>query len=204
MPVARDGLRALGCFRAALGHIVRPAHGEVAGEQEDLFPVVAQPGPERVAGVVPLVPVPQPVVDDPGGDGGVVAFAQVIEDLLVQAGVPAGGLDSFGEQRVPVNRGAPVRSVMSSYRSSARAAVSSRIAKSRTRTAGRVSSASHLSQVRSAFPPARLARTRLVFMNRASAPARIARWARAWAMWLLPAPTVIHGTPTRSQQCLRR
>ncbi len=77
MPVARDGLMALGCFRAALGHIIRPAHGEVAGEQEDLFPVVAQPGPERVAGVVPLVPVPQPVVDDPGGDGGVVAFAQV-------------------------------------------------------------------------------------------------------------------------------
>ena len=88
---------ALGCFRTALGHIIRPAHGEVAGEQEDLFPVVAQPGPERVAGVVPLVPVPQPVVDDPGGDGGVVAFAQVIEDLLVQGGVlaGAGGLDGF-------------------------------------------------------------------------------------------------------------
>ena len=44
---------------------------------------------------------------------------------------------------------------------------------SRTRTAGRVSSASRLSQVRSARPPARWARTRLVLRNRASAPARI-------------------------------
>ena len=72
--------------------------GEVAGEQEDLFLVVAQPGAERVAGVVPaVVPVPQPVVDDPGGDGIIVAFPQVIEDLLVQGGVPAGagGLDGL-------------------------------------------------------------------------------------------------------------
>ena len=53
---------ALGGFGAALGDIVRPAHGEVAGEQEDLLLVVAQPGAERVAGVVPGVPVPQPVV----------------------------------------------------------------------------------------------------------------------------------------------
>ena len=50
-------------FRAAFGDIVRPAHGEVAGEQEDLFLVVAQPGAEGVAGVVPVVPVPEPVVD---------------------------------------------------------------------------------------------------------------------------------------------
>ena len=43
------------------------------------------------------VPVPQPVVDDPGGDGGVVAFPQVTEDLLVQGGVRAGarGLDGL-------------------------------------------------------------------------------------------------------------
>ena len=38
---------------------------------------------------------------------------------------------------------------------------------SRTRTAGRVSSASRLSQVRSARPPARWARARLVLRNRA-------------------------------------
>jgi len=51
-------------------------------------------------GLVPLgclgsAPVPEPVVDDPGLHGGVVAFPQVIEDLLVQDGVPAGagGLD---------------------------------------------------------------------------------------------------------------
>jgi hypothetical protein len=30
--------------------------------------------------------------------------------------------------------------------------------------------------------------------NRASAPERIARWPRAWAMWLLPTPVVIHGS----------
>jgi hypothetical protein len=29
------------------------------------------------------VPVPQPVMDDPGGDGGVVAFPQAVEYLLV-------------------------------------------------------------------------------------------------------------------------
>ncbi len=40
--------------------------------------------------MVPGVPVPQPVVDDPGGDRGVVAFPQVIEYLLVQGSVPAG------------------------------------------------------------------------------------------------------------------
>src|SRR6267154_725976 len=83
----------------------------------------------------------------------------------------------------------PALSVMSSYRSSAWAAVSSLIAKSsRTRTAGRVSSASRLSQVRSACPPARWASALLVFMNRASAPARMASGAMAWAMWLVPTP----------------
>ena len=70
---------ALGGFRAALGDVVRPVHGEVAGEQEDLLLVVAQPAAERVAGVVPGVPVPQPVVDDPGPDRRVVAFPQVVE-----------------------------------------------------------------------------------------------------------------------------
>src|SRR5215470_13075463 len=47
----------------------RPVRGEVAGEQEDLLFVVAQPAAQRVAGMISLVPVPQPVVDDPEGGG---------------------------------------------------------------------------------------------------------------------------------------
>ena len=58
MPVAGDGLMALGGFRAALGTLFVQLHGEVPGEQEDLFPVVAQPGPQRVSGVVPGRPSP--------------------------------------------------------------------------------------------------------------------------------------------------
>jgi hypothetical protein len=50
------------------------------------------------------MPVPEPVVDDPRGHRGVVAFQQVFEDLLVQGGVPAstggpGGLISLAEDR---------------------------------------------------------------------------------------------------------
>jgi IstB-like ATP binding protein len=58
----------------------------------------------------------------------------------------------------------------------------------RMRTAGRASSARRLCQVRSAWPPARWARARLVLVNRASAPWRMARWPRACATWLLPTP----------------
>ena len=90
MPVAGDGLVPFRCFGAALGDIVRPAHGEVAGEQEDLLPVLFQPAAESVAGVVSGVPVAQPVVRPAEGGGGVVAFEQVIEDLLVQGGAAAG------------------------------------------------------------------------------------------------------------------
>jgi hypothetical protein len=90
MPVARDGLVALGCLGAALGDIVRPVHGEVAGEQEDLFPVLAQPAAERVAGVVPVVPVPQPVVGDPEGGGLVVALAELVQQVRVEGGAAAG------------------------------------------------------------------------------------------------------------------
>jgi hypothetical protein len=74
MPVARDSLMAFRCFRAALGDVIGPAHGEVAGEQEDLFLVLSQPTAEAVSGVVAVAPVPEPVVDDPGPDRGVVAF----------------------------------------------------------------------------------------------------------------------------------
>jgi hypothetical protein len=81
---------ALGCFRAAFGDVGGPVDGEVAGEQEDLFLVVAQPAAQRVAGVVPLMPVPQPVVDDPGGGGLVVAFAEILQQVRVQGGAAAG------------------------------------------------------------------------------------------------------------------
>ena len=82
---------ALGRFRAALGDVGRPVHGEVAGEQEDLLLVVAQPAAERVAGMVPLVPVPQPVVDDPEGDGLVVALAQLGQQLRIGGLAPVSG-----------------------------------------------------------------------------------------------------------------
>ena len=104
MPVAGDGLVPLGGFGAALADIVRPAHGEIAGEQEDLFLVVAQPAGERVAGMVPGVPVAQPVVDPPGGDGGVVAFAQVIEYLRVEGGAAAGAGVLDGPVRLAEDR----------------------------------------------------------------------------------------------------
>jgi hypothetical protein len=47
MPVAGNGLVALGGFGSALGDVGRPVRGEVAGEQEDLLFVVAQPAAER-------------------------------------------------------------------------------------------------------------------------------------------------------------
>src|SRR5215472_3213999 len=95
MPVAGDGLVSPGGLGPALGDVVRPVHAELAGEQEDLFLVVAQPGAGRVAGMVPLVPVPQPVVDDPEGGGLVVALAELVQDVRVQGGAAAGagGLD---------------------------------------------------------------------------------------------------------------
>ena len=40
--------------------------------------------------MVPVVPVPQPVVDDPGRHGLVVAFPQALQQLRVQGGVAAG------------------------------------------------------------------------------------------------------------------
>ena len=40
--------------------------------------------------VIAVVPVPEPVVDDPGGNGLVVAFPQACEDLRVKGGVAAG------------------------------------------------------------------------------------------------------------------
>ena len=90
VPVAGDGLVAPGGFCAALADVVRPVHVEVAGEQQDLFLVVPQPAGEGVSGVVPGVPVPEPVVDAPGFRGLVVAFAQAGEDLRVECGAAAG------------------------------------------------------------------------------------------------------------------
>jgi hypothetical protein len=65
----------LGGLDAAFGGVGGPVDGEVGGEQPDLVGVLGQPGREGVAGVVAVVPVPVPVVDDADGDGGVVAGA---------------------------------------------------------------------------------------------------------------------------------
>jgi len=90
VPVAGDGLVALGGFGSALEDIIRPVHGEVAGEKEDLLLVVAQPAAQRIAGVVPALPAPQPVVDDPERGGLVVALAELIQQLRAEGGAAAG------------------------------------------------------------------------------------------------------------------
>ena len=74
LPVARDGLVPLGGFDAALGGVGGPVDGEVGGEQPDLVGVLVRPGRQGERGVVAAaVPVAAvPVVDDPGGHGGVV------------------------------------------------------------------------------------------------------------------------------------
>ena len=81
---------ALGRFRSALGDVGGPVHGEVAGEQEDLFLVAAQPAAQCVAGVIPAVPVPQPVMGDAEGDGVVVALAELLQQVRVDGGAAAG------------------------------------------------------------------------------------------------------------------
>jgi hypothetical protein len=43
IPVARDCLGAFRSLGAALEYVVRPVHGEVVGEQEDLFLIVPRP-----------------------------------------------------------------------------------------------------------------------------------------------------------------
>ena len=53
MPVTGHCLVPFRGFRSALRDVICPAHGEVSGEQEDLFLVFAQPVAEGVAGVVP-------------------------------------------------------------------------------------------------------------------------------------------------------
>src|SRR6266403_2132579 len=101
MPVAGDGLVALGGLGAALGDVGGPVHGEIAGEQEDLLLVAAQPAAQRVAGVVPVLPVPQPVVDDPEGGGLVVALAELVQQVRAEGGAAAGadGLVRFAQDR---------------------------------------------------------------------------------------------------------
>ena len=63
VPVPGDCLMALGGFRAPFGDVIGPVDGEVAGEEEDLLLVVAQPAAERAAGMIPAVPVAQPVAE---------------------------------------------------------------------------------------------------------------------------------------------
>jgi hypothetical protein len=53
MPVSGDGLMSLGGFRSAFAGIVHPVDAEVAGEQEGLLFIAAQPGAEGVAGWLP-------------------------------------------------------------------------------------------------------------------------------------------------------
>ena len=77
-------------FDGPLGADAGPLDGELAGEQPDLLLVLLQPAAEGVAGVVPVVPVPQPVMGDPKGGGLVVALAQLLQLFGVQGGVPAG------------------------------------------------------------------------------------------------------------------
>src|ERR1700722_17346485 len=52
--------------------------------------VLLEPAAEGAAGVVPVVPVPQPVIGDAEGGGLVVAPAQFGQLSGVQGGVPAG------------------------------------------------------------------------------------------------------------------
>ena len=58
MPVPGDGLVPLSGFGSLFGDVVRPLDGGVAREQPHLGGVAVQPGAERVAGVVAVVPVP--------------------------------------------------------------------------------------------------------------------------------------------------
>jgi hypothetical protein len=67
VPVPGDGLMALCGFPAALGDVIGPVDGEVAGEQEDLLPGVAQPA-AGAHSADSRCPVAQPVVNDPGAD----------------------------------------------------------------------------------------------------------------------------------------
>src|SRR5664279_4245884 len=71
------------------------------------------------------------------------------------------------------------------------------------RTAGRVYSRTRAPQVRSAWPPARSASTRLVLANRTSPPRRATRCPRAWATCVFPTPTgpnKITDSPAASQR----
>jgi hypothetical protein len=99
------------------------------------------------------------------------------------------------EVKISARPGWPTRSVSSSYRSSAWAAVNSRIAKSSQ--ISRVILASlriRVSKLRSACPPARWASSLEQVVKVTSWPRRQAWWPSAAARWLLPVPTVIDGT----------
>jgi hypothetical protein len=90
VPVSGDGLVPFRAFDGPLGAVAGPLDGELAGEQPGLLLVLLQPTAQGVAGVVPVVPVPQPVMGDPERGGLVVALAQLGQLSGVQGGVPAG------------------------------------------------------------------------------------------------------------------
>jgi len=102
----RDGLVP---FRAwLLLETLFSSHGEVAGEYEDLLPVLFQPAAERVAGVVPGVPVAQPVVRPAEGGRAVCASSRSsrpAEDPGAGrhcSARPAAGPFKHGEQEIRV------------------------------------------------------------------------------------------------------
>jgi hypothetical protein len=90
MPVSGDGLVPFRAFDGPLGAVAGPLDGEFAGEQPDLLLVLLQPAAQSVAGVVPVMPVPQPVMGDPEGGGLVVALAELVQQVRVEGGAAAG------------------------------------------------------------------------------------------------------------------
>src|ERR1039457_3269270 len=76
--------------RSALLLVHSTANSRVNSQTCSLYACSQQPAAQGVAGVVPVVPVPQPVMGDPEGGGLVVALAQLFQLFGVQGGVPAG------------------------------------------------------------------------------------------------------------------
>jgi hypothetical protein len=89
--VAGDGLMWFGAFEGLFAGVVRPGHGEVAGEGPDLVGFVVEAGGEVVSGVVALGSVAVAVGGDAPPDCVVVAFAQVGEELGGEVVAPVGG-----------------------------------------------------------------------------------------------------------------
>ena len=80
----------LGPLTARSAELLVHSTSSAVVNSQNLVRVLAQPAAEHVAGVVPVaVPVPQTVVDDPGGNGVVVAFPQVLEQGRIEGWLSA-------------------------------------------------------------------------------------------------------------------